>query len=113
MPKVLRTVKDAHIWSNQITGIYVGDQKIRPAEALSRIYNYANRKMIKKIWITILLFLLTTSVALNLFQRRNQAVSCQNLDSYWKADLLYKLWHKHLDWDKDWIPCENLYPNSI
>lgn len=64
--------------------------------------------MSKRIYL--LLFLLSLSISLNLFQRRNQAVKCDNLDSYWKAQLLYTLGHKSLDWDKDWIPCENLHP---
>lgn len=61
---------------------------------------------------SILIFILAVSICLNLFQWRNQAVSCYNLDNYWKAELLYKLWHKHLDWNKNGIPCENLYPNQ-
>jgi hypothetical protein len=24
--------------------------------------------------------------------------------------LLYNLGHRSLDWDKDWVPCENLIP---
>ena len=64
--------------------------------------------MSKRIYL--LLFLLSLSICLNLFQRKNQAVKCENLDSYRKAELLYTLGHKHLDWDHDWIPCENLHP---
>ena len=67
--------------------------------------------IIKKILILMLLLILSMSISLNLFQWRNQAVKCENLDAYWKADLLYKLGHKSLDWDKDGIPCENLYPS--
>ena len=26
--------------------------------------------------------------------------------------LSLSIWHKHLDWDKDWIPCEHLSPNN-
>ena len=59
-----------------------------------------------------LIFLLSISICLNLFQRRNQAVKCENIDSYWKAKLLYTLWHKHLDGNKNWIPCEYLLPNQ-
>ena len=66
----------------------------------------------KKLFLIIVLFLLSMSISLNLFQWRNQAVKCENLDAYWKANLLYKLGHKSLDWDKDGIPCENLYPNN-
>lgn len=58
--------------------------------------------------ILILCFLLSLSIALNLFQRQNQAVVCSNIDKERKAELLYKLWHKHLDWNKNWIPCEYL-----
>lgn len=61
-----------------------------------------------KIIIFILWFLLSLSIALNLFQRRNQAIVCSNIDKEWKAELLYTLWHKHLDWNKNWIPCEYL-----
>lgn len=64
----------------------------------------------RKLLLIILLFILSMSISLNLFQWRNQAVKCENLNAYWKAELLYKLGHKRLDWDKDWIPCENLYP---
>lgn len=62
-----------------------------------------------KITNSILIFLLSLSICLNIFQRRNQAVACYNLDSYWKAEILYKLWHKHLDRNWNWIPCEALY----
>ena len=58
----------------------------------------------------ILLFILSLSICLNLFQWRNQAVKCENIDKQRKAELLYTLGHKGLDWDKDWIPCENLFP---
>ena len=62
--------------------------------------------------VYFLLFILSISICLNLFQWRNQAVKCENLDSYRKAELLYHLWHKSLDWDKDGIPCENLSPKN-
>jgi hypothetical protein len=65
----------------------------------------------KKV-ILFLLFLLSLSVCLNLFQWSNAAVTCDNIDAHWKVDLLYFLGHKHLDWDKDWIPCEHLSPNQ-
>ena len=65
----------------------------------------------KKV-ILLLLFLLSLSICLNLFQWSNAAVTCDNIDAHWKVDLLYFLWHKHLDWDKDWIPCEHLSPNQ-
>jgi hypothetical protein len=60
----------------------------------------------------ILLTILSLSICLNLFQRRNQAVKCDNLDAAWKADLLYTLGHKWLDGDKDWVACDNLHPNQ-
>ena len=59
-----------------------------------------------KAIILVLLMLLSASICLNLFQRRNQAVTCDNIDAKRKADLLYILGHKHLDADKDGIPCE-------
>lgn len=59
--------------------------------------------------VFLLAFLLSLSICLNLFQRRNQVVTCDNIDKRRKADLLYFLWHKHLDQDKDWIPCDNLF----
>lgn len=62
--------------------------------------------------IFLLWLLLSISILLNLFQWKNQAVKCENIDSYWKAELLYKLGHKSLDWDKDWIPCEDLFLNE-
>jgi len=64
--------------------------------------------MMKKIMRALLIFLLLVSIWLNLFQWRNQAITCENIDSQWKADLLYFLGHKHLDGDSDWIPCEIL-----
>ena len=64
----------------------------------------------KKVLFT-LVFLLSLSICLNLFQWRNQAVKCDNIDSYRKAELLYTLWHKHLDWNNNGIPCEDLFTN--
>lgn len=63
--------------------------------------------MTKRIIYT-LISLLTLSISLNLFQYSTAEVVCKNIDSRWKADLLYNMGHKKLDWDKDWIPCENL-----
>lgn len=60
----------------------------------------------KKIIGPVLLLLLSLSVCLNLFQWRNQAVTCDNIDAQWKINLLYNLGHKHLDADGDGIPCE-------
>lgn len=62
----------------------------------------------KKILIYLLASLLALSLSLNLLQYSNTEVVCKNINSRWKADLLYKIWHNRLDWDKDWIPCENL-----
>ena len=64
--------------------------------------------MMKKILRALLILILACSIGLNLFQRRNQAVTCENIDKQWKANLLYHLWHYGLDGDKDWIPCEVL-----
>jgi hypothetical protein len=60
--------------------------------------------------LMILGFLLSLSILLNIFQYRNAYVKCENIDKQRKANLLYHLWHRSLDWDKDWIPCENLIP---
>lgn len=62
----------------------------------------------KKILIYLLGSLLLLSISLNLFQYSSTEIICKNIDSRWKADLLYKIGHYKLDWDKDWIPCENL-----
>lgn len=60
--------------------------------------------------VVVLLMLLAASICLNLFQWRNQAITCDNIDSKRKVDLLYFLGHKNLDADKDGIPCEeNIY----
>ena len=63
----------------------------------------------KKLMRALLIFLLLLSLTLNFFQRSNQAVTCENINSQWKVDLLYFLGHKHLDADLDWIPCEDLF----
>lgn len=54
------------------------------------------------------LTLLLLSFSFNVFMVSNYQANCSNIDSRWKADMLYKLWHKGLDGDWDWIPCENL-----
>lgn len=59
--------------------------------------------------IRLLLFLLSLSICLNLFQRENQAVTCDNIDAKRKADVLFFLGHKSLDGDKDGIPCDFLH----
>ena len=61
-----------------------------------------------KSLIYILLSLLSISISLNLFQYSNTEIVCSKIDKRWKADLLFKFWHHKLDWDHDWIPCENL-----
>lgn len=63
--------------------------------------------MTKRIIYT-LISLLTLSISLNLFQYSSTEIICKNIDSRWKADLLYQMWHNRLDGDKDWVPCENL-----
>lgn len=67
--------------------------------------------MTKRLIYT-LISLLTLSISLNLLQYSNTEVVCKNIDSRWKADLLYKMGHKKLDGDHDWIPCENLPYNT-
>lgn len=62
--------------------------------------------------IYLLLSLLCLSVSLNLLQYSSTEIVCKNIDSRWKANLLYKLWHHRLDWDHDWIPCESLPLNK-
>lgn len=42
----------------------------------------------------------------------NYQSDCSNIDSRWKADILYKMWHRSLDWDWDGIACENLPYNQ-
>ena len=54
-----------------------------------------------KLWIYILLSLLLLSISLNLFQYSSTEIVCKNIDSRWKADLLYKMGHNRLDGDKD------------
>ena len=65
-----------------------------------------------KLIIYTLASLLTLSISLNLLQYSNTEIVCKNIDSRWKADLLYKMGHTKLDGDKDWIPCENLPLNK-
>jgi len=66
----------------------------------------------KKILIYLLGSLLLLSISLNLFQYSSTEIVCKNIDSRWKADLLYKMGHNRLDGDKDWVPCENLPLNQ-
>lgn len=65
-----------------------------------------------KLIIYTLLSLLTLSISLNLFQYSSTEIVCKNIDTRWKADLLYKMGHHRLDGDKDWVPCENLSLNQ-
>lgn len=66
----------------------------------------------KKILNIVFVAILMISISLNLFLRSNKEVNCENIDARWKANILYTLWHRHLDWDKDGIPCENLPYNQ-
>lgn len=65
-------------------------------------------KIINSLIITILLL----SISFNIFMVANYQTTCENIDTRWKADILYKLWHRSLDWDWDWIACENLPYNE-
>lgn len=60
----------------------------------------------------IILWILAVSLSMNIFLWSNNEVSCDNIDSRRKADILYFMWHRDLDWDKDWVPCENLPYNQ-
>ena len=56
--------------------------------------------------------ILILSIVFNVFMLANYQSTCENIDTRWKADVLYKLWHRSLDWDWDWIACENLPYNE-
>lgn len=58
--------------------------------------------------ILLLISLLCLSVSFNLFQFTTAEITCSKIDKRRKADLLYKMGHSKLDWDHDWIACENL-----
>ena len=58
------------------------------------------------------LTLLLLSLSFNVFMVSNYQSDCSNIDSRWKADVLYKMWHRSLDWDGDGIACENLPYNQ-
>ena len=60
----------------------------------------------------LLLWVLIVSLSMNIFLWCNNEVNCDNIDARWKADILYQMWHRSLDWDKDWIACENLPYNE-
>ena len=62
--------------------------------------------------VYILVALLSLSVSLNLFQYTTTEITCSKIDKRWKADLLLKMGHTRLDWDHDWIACENLPYNK-
>lgn len=56
--------------------------------------------------------ILRISICLNIFMISNYQSDCSNIDSRWKADVLYKMGHRSLDWDWDGIACENLPYNQ-
>ena len=56
--------------------------------------------MTKRI-IYILISMLTLSLSFNLLQFSNTEITCKNIDSRWKADMLYKMGHTKLDGDHD------------
>lgn len=60
----------------------------------------------------IVWLILWMSIAFNVFMIANYQSDCSNIDSRWKADMLYKLWHRSLDGDGDGIACENLPYNK-
>jgi len=62
------------------------------------------KKILNIIIGTVLMF----SISFNIFMIANFQATCENIDTRRKADILYKLWHRSLDWDWDWIACENL-----
>jgi hypothetical protein len=68
--------------------------------------------MRKYIINLIIIPILRISICLNVFMISNYQSDCSNIDSRWKADVLYKMWHRSLDWDWDWIACENLPYNQ-
>lgn len=66
-----------------------------------------------KIIINSIIFcILWVSVCLNVFLIANYQSNCDNIDSRWKADLLYNIGHKNLDGDGDGVACENLPYNQ-
>ncbi len=66
----------------------------------------------KEIINSIIIAILILSISFNIFMLANYQSTCENIDARWKADMLYKLWHRSLDWDWDWIACENLPYNK-
>lgn len=69
-------------------------------------------QMLKTIINSIIIAILVLSISFNIFMVANYQSTCENIDTRRKADVLYKLWHKSLDWDWDWIACENLPYNE-
>lgn len=61
-----------------------------------------------KLLNLLILSILALSISFNIFMIANFQATCENIDIRRKADILYKLWHRSLDWDWDWIACENL-----
>lgn len=68
--------------------------------------------MLKYLANLLILAILRVSICLNVFMISNYQSDCSNIDSRWKADVLYKMWHRSLDWDWDGIACENLPYNQ-
>jgi len=85
--------------------------QLKKSEYTPIVYMTINQFMTKYL-ILVLISLLTASISLNLLQYSNTEIVCSKIDTRWKADLLYKLWHHKLDWDHDWIPCESLPYNQ-
>lgn len=68
--------------------------------------------MQKPIINSIIIAILVLSISFNIFMVANYQTTCENIDTKRKADVLYKLGHRHLDWDWDGIACENLPYNE-
>lgn len=68
--------------------------------------------MLKAIINSIIIAILVLSISFNIFMVANYQTTCENIDTRRKADVLYKLWHRSLDWDWDGIACENLPYNK-
>lgn len=68
--------------------------------------------MQKTIINSIIIAILVLSISFNIFMVANYQTTCENIDTRRKADVLYKLGHRSLDWDWDGIACENLQYNE-
>jgi len=66
----------------------------------------------KTIINSLIIAILLLSISFNIFMVTNYQTTCENIDTRRKADVLYKLWHKSLDWDWDGIACEDLPYNE-